>query len=307
MVDLSIIIVSYNTREFLRNCLKSILSSINGKLGYEVIVVDNASTDGTIQEIKNFLRSRISLRETNLKFVQNKKNIGFSKANNIGINSAKGRHILFLNPDTIVYPNTLETMVDFMDKHKDVGCATCLVKLPNGKIDDASHRGFPTPWNAFCYFSGLSTLFPKSKWFSGYGLTFMDLSTIHEIDAACGAFMLVRRIAGEKVGWWDEDYFFYGEDIDFCYELKQKKWKVYYVPTVSILHYKGVSGGIKKVSKDITTADIKTKILATRARFEAMKIFYKKHYLKKYPLIITLLARLGINIKLWFTEKLDFY
>jgi len=295
IVDLSIIIVSYNTREFLKNCLSSILSSIDGKLSYEIIVVDNASSDGSPSEISN-LKSQIS----NLRTIQNQKNIGFSRANNIGIKQAKGRYLLFLNPDTIVYPNTLQTMVDFMDQHKDAGAATCKVVMPNGEIDDASHRGFPTPWNAFCYFSGLSKLFPKSKLFSGYTLTFMDLSITHEIDSAAGSFMLVRREAGKSVGWWDEDYFFYGEDLDFCYNLKSEGWKIYYAPTVSILHYKGVSGGIKKVSKEITTADDKTRRLATHARFEAMKIFYKKHYLKKYPSLITWLVTLGINTKLWF-------
>lgn len=210
---------------------------------------------------------------------------------------------MFLNPDTIVYPNTLGAMIDFMDTHDDAGVATCKVVLPNGELDESCHRGFPTPWNAFSYFSGISKLFPKSKLFSGYTLTFIDLSITHEIDSAAGSFMLVRREAGESVGWWDVDYFFYGEDIDFCYELKAKGWKVYYVPTVSVLHYKGVSGGIKIVSKEITTADDKTRRLATRARFEAMKIFYKKHYLKKYPSLITWLVLSGINIKLWSASK----
>ena len=291
-MDLSIIIVSYNTKEFLRNCLTSILSSINGKLGCEVIVVDNASSDGSASEILN-MKNKIS----NMRAILNKKNVGFSKANNIGIKQAKGRYLLFLNPDTIVYPNILETMVDFMDKHKDAGAATCKVVMPNGELDESCHRGFPTPWNAFSYFSGISKLFPYSKLLSDYNLSWMDLSKTHEIDALCGAFMLVRRKAGEQVGWWDEDYFFYGEDIDFCYMLKSKGWKIYYVPTVSILHYKGVSGGIKKISREITTADSATKKKATRARFEAMKIFYEKHYLKKYPSIITRLVMQGINIK----------
>lgn len=319
-IDLSIIIVSYNTKEFLKKCLASILDSIDGKLNYDVIVVDNDSSDDTKDMIgKEFLSRHFGnqakpkhpesptfqrdsgqarmTEELGVIYIQNEKNLGFSKANNIGVKQAKGRYVLFLNPDTIVYPNTLETMVDFMDKNKDAGAATCKVVLPNGEIDDASHRGFPTPWNAFCYFSGLSKLFPKSKLVSGYTLTFLDLSTMHEIDSAAGSFMLVRREAGKGVGWWDEDYFFYGEDLDFCYKLKEKKWKIYYVPTTSILHYKGVSGGIKSVSKKITTADNKTKKLATQARFNAMRIFYKKHYQEKYPRFITWFIYGVINIK----------
>ena len=109
--------------------------------------------------------------------------------------------------------------------------------------------------------------------------------------------MLVRKNAGEEIKWWDEDYFFYGEDIDFCYMLKQKGWKVYYVPTVSITHYKGVSGGIKSVSKEITTASIETKKRATKWRFEAMRIFYKKHYQQKYPWIVNFLVNIGIYVR----------
>ena len=125
----------------------------------------------------------------------------------------------------------------------------------------------------------------------------MDLEKTHEIDALAGAFMLVRRPAGEEVKWWDEDYFFYGEDLDFCFMLKQKGWKIYYVPGVFIKHFKGVSGGIKSVSKDITTASEETKIRATKSRFNAMRIFYKKHYKSEYPGIINFLVNVGISIR----------
>ena len=154
---------------------------------------------------------------------------------------------------------TIEKMIEFMDENENAGASTCKIIMPNGEIDDASHRGFPTPWNAFCHFSGLAGIFPKSKLFSGYNLGWKDFSKAHEIDALAGAFMLVRISAGEEAGWWDEDYFFYGEDIDFCYKLKQRGWKIYYLPEVSIRHFKGVSSGIKGVSKKITTASKETK------------------------------------------------
>jgi hypothetical protein len=229
--------------------------------------------------------------------IKNKQNLGFSKANNIGVKKTSGKYVLFLNSDTIVYENTLKYMVDFMDKHENAGAATCKLIMPNGEIDDASHRGFPTPWNAFSHFSGLSKIFSKTKTFGGYNLTYLDFEKVHEIDVLAGAFMLVRRSAGEKVGWWDEDYFFYGEDIDFCFMLKQNDWKIYYVPEVSILHYKGVSGGLKKISEHISTADKTTKAKSTRERFNAMRIFYKKHYEKEYPFPITYLVYLGISLK----------
>lgn len=290
MVDLSIIIVNYNTKEFLKRCLNSILSSIDGKISYEIIVVDNNSSDQSTEMVKKEFPQ--------IKLIANKDNAGFSKANNQGIKiSEKNRYVLFLNPDTIMQNQTIEQMLKFMDSNKIAGAATCKLIMLNGEIDDASRRGFPTPWNAFCHFSGLAGLFTKSKLFSGYNLGWMNLSETHEIDALAGAFMLVRRIAGEQVGWWDEDYFFYGEDIDFCYMLKQKGWKIYYVPTVFATHYKGVSGGIKSVSQELTTASEQTKKRATRWRFNAMRIFYNKHYKQKYPWIVNQLVNAGISIK----------
>lgn len=289
MLDLSIVIVNYNAKEFLRNCIASILKNVKS-ISYEVIIVDNNSSDESSEMVKKEF--------SHVKLIPNKINMGFSKANNQGIKISKeSKYILFLNPDTIVHEKTLEEMVNFMDTHKDVGASTCKLVMPNGKIDDASHRGFPTPWNAFCHFSGLTRIFPKSRIFAGYNLGWMDLETPHEIDALAGAFMLVRRTAGEQVKWWDEDYFFYGEDLDFCFMLKQGGWKIYYVPTVSIMHYKGVSGGLKAISKKITTASAETKKRATHWRFEAMRIFYRKHYQQKYPWIINFLTNIGISIR----------
>lgn len=291
MIDLSIIIVSYNTEDFIVKCADSIAKTAKD-LSYEIIVVDNASKDNTQRQLLE-LKSKIP----NLIVVQNNQNLGFSKANNIGVKKANGKYILFLNPDTIVNEHTLRGMIDFMDKNPNAGAATCKVLLESGKIDDASHRGFPTPWNSFSHFSGLSKILGKTRVFGGYNLGYLDFNKTHEIDALAGAFMIVRGKAGEDAKWWDEDYFFYGEDIDFCYQLKQKNWKIYYVSEFSILHYKGVSGGIKKHSKHLTTADYKTRKKATEARFNAMKIFYKKHYEQKYPWIVTRLVYFGISLK----------
>lgn len=292
-LDLSIVILSYNTKELLRECLRSIVDSEHTTINKQLMVVDNASVDGSADMVKSEFK--------NVTLIANKKNVGFSKANNIAIKKTKGKYLLFLNADTVVYPKTLETMVKFMVKNSDVGAATCRVELPNGRLDDSCHRGFPTPWQAFCHFSGLSRIFPKWQIFAGYNLTYLDQNTIHEIDSCSGAFMIVKRQAGEEVSWWDEDFFWYGDDLDFCFRLKERGWKVYFVPTVKILHYKGVSGGIKKISKHLTTATREIRIRATNARFEAMKIFYKKHYIKKYPKFVTSLVFLGIKIKHWLT------
>lgn len=288
MIDLSIVIVSFNTKELLRECLESIYKNTKD-LSFEIVVVDNNSKDGSSEMVSKEFKDVV--------LIENKENLGFSKANNVGVKKTSGTYVLFLNSDTLVYKETLKTMVEFMDKEKNAGAATCKLTLPTGQIDDASHRGFPTPWNSFSHFSGLSKVFPKSKLFGGYNLTYLDLNKTHEIDALAGAFMLVRRRAGEEVNWWDEDYFFYGEDLDFCYMLKKKGWKIYFVPEVSIFHYKGVSGGIKKISKDVSTADETTKNRATTERFKAMRIFYKKHYENEYPFIVNKLVYLGIFLK----------
>jgi len=289
MKDLSIVIISYNTKDLTGECVESIKKNVSAKISHEIIIVDNDSKDGSVDFLKN--------KFPDILVIASKENLGFAKANNVGIKRSVGRYLLCLNSDTVVYPGVLEYMLNFMDENKKVGASTCKLETPNGQIDDASHRGFPTPWNALTHFSGLSRIFPHSKLFSGYWQGWKDLSKIHEIVVLAGAFMLIRREAGDEAGWWDEDYFFYGEDVDFCYQLRQKGWKIYYVPTVKILHYKGVSGGIKKVSQNITTATKETKKRVTKSRFNAMRIFYRKNYVKKYPKILTWLVMQGISVR----------
>lgn len=290
---LSIIIVSYNTRDFLKACLLSLRETIKDT-SFEIIVVDNDSSDNSTDMIKKDFPGVTLIENTNE---------GFAKANNRGIKKAKGEYLLFLNPDTVVYERTIDGMLSFVKKHPDTGAATCKLVMKNGQIDYASHRGFPNPWNAFCYFSGMAELFPKVKFLSGYTGGWQDFSKTHEVEAISGAFMLMPRLAGDGVGWWDEDYFFNGEDLDFCYRLREKGWKIYYVPEFSILHYNGVSGGTKKTSSQISTATKETKQRIQKARFDAMKIFYKKHYMHKYPRFITSLVFMGIDMKQKMTMK----
>lgn len=290
--DLSIIIVNFNTVEFLVNCLASIHAS-DWKGSKEVLVVDNASSDGNIDSVKK------SFPE--VKLIINNSNRGFSKANNQAIKEARGKYILLLNPDTILDRNSISGMLDFMDKNPTVSLSTCRVELPNGKLDDACHRGFPTPWNAFCHFSGISALFPKSGLLNGYHLGYCNMDKAHEIDSCTGAFMLIRKSAGDRVGWLDEDYFWYGEDLDFCYRIKQADLRIYYNPEVKIKHYKGVASGIIKNSQKVSTADDKTRLTATRARFNVMRIFYKKHYGSKYPGWMKNFMLLSIRMKEYLT------
>lgn len=285
---ISIIIVHFNTPDFLRQCLRSLEESTLQKEMYEVFVVDNASAE----DVGTWLKKEFPF----VRLIQNRKNAGFSRANNQATSLSRGRYVLLLNPDTVIDSQTVPAMITYMDAHPKTGAATCRLELPDGKLDDASHRGFPTPWNALCFFSGLARLFPHSQLFNGYHLGYRNLDTIHEIDSACGAFLLVRRTAGEAIHWLDEEYFWYGEDLDFCYRLKQKNWKIMFIPDVQTLHYKGISSGIKKHSQYVTSADTKTRRMATKARFDAMRIFYRKHYMDRYPRWLTGLVLLGIKL-----------
>jgi len=301
--DLSIVILNYNSGDFLKKCLESIGKAKKNEFEYEVIVVDNVSTDNSLKEIQNSkskIQNKFKIQNIKLTLMKNKTNLGFAAGNNVGVRKAKGRYVLFLNPDTIVMPNTFREMIKFMDNNPCAGAATCRVELPSGKLDEACRRGFPTPWNAFCHFSGLERLFPKSRIFAGYTLGWKPLNKIHEINSGSGAFLMVRRKVGDKIDWWDEDYFWYGEDLDFCYRIKKAGWKIYYVPKVKIIHYKGVSSGIRKESQKITKAKKETKIKAIKASTQAMRIFYKKHYLDKYPRFLTWLVLKGID----FLEKI---
>ena len=294
-MDLSIIIVNFNTKDLLKNCLNSIFKSLEkSKLSFEVIVVDNGSEENIQYLISNIKTTHQNIK---IKLIENKKNLGFAKASNQGIKIAKGKYILLLNPDTIIPKETLSFMISFMEKNKKTGIATCRVELPSGELDDACHRGFPTPWNALCHFSGLGKFFPKSKFFNGYHLGYQNMDKIHEIDACVGAFLLVRRQAGEEVNWLDEDFFWYGEDLDFCFRVKKSGWKIMFVPSVKITHYKGAASGIKENSFSISKASKKTQVLATKARFDVMKIFYNKHYKKKYSKFIQWLVLTAVEIK----------
>lgn len=285
-VDLSIIILTYNTKDITKDAVTSIEENYLTEVSsgrYEVIVTDNQSTDGTLNYFQDF-KKKTKIKTFHI--IDNGGNLGFSKGNNMGVKYAKGKYVLFLNPDTIVYKDTLNYMIDFMNANSSVGSASCKLINKDGQIDFNCHRGFPTPWNAFCYFSGLQRLFPKSKIFAGYTQGWKNMDTTHEVDAIEGAFMIMPKNIGEKVGWWDEDYFFYGEDLQFCYNIKKLGYKIYYVGEKSIMHIGGASSGIKKKAAGITTANIETKKRLQKERFNAMRIFYRKNYKNKYPFVL---------------------
>lgn len=284
--DLSIVILSYNTKDLLRQCLIS-LGKVRKEVNFVVIVPDNGSTDGSPEMVeKEFPWVK--------KVIRNGENLGFAAGNNVALKTVDTEYVLLLNPDTIVYKNTLKVVLRYLQKHKKVGAATCRVELPSGEIDYSCHRGFPTPWNAFCYFSGLSKLFPSYKLFSGYTATYMDLNKIHEIDSLTGAFAMIRTNVGKKIGWFDEDYFWNGEDIDFCFRLKKIGWKIIFIPDVNITHFKGSASGLHKTAASKPTKSVVQK--AVLSSTQVMRLFYQKHLSQNYPFFVNWIVYFGINL-----------
>lgn len=290
MIDFTVVILSYNTKELTKDCLNFLSSNLKSTptLSYEIIVVDNGSTDGSARVLEN-----LKLQIPNLKIILNKKNVGFPKGNNQTLKIAKGRYVLFLNSDVIVDNVDFKKLTLFLDKNRNIGVLTVKVNLTNGKIDPASHRGFPTIWNSFCYFSGLERLFkniPKMNIIFGkYHLVYLNQQTIHEIDSPTGAFYLTRKELLTQLKGFDEDYFMYGEDIDLSFRIKALGYKVIYYPLYQVTHLKYASG----IEKNNRTVQSKTK----QYFYEAMKIFYRKHYSQIHPDFVNKIIYLAIDLK----------
>ncbi len=281
MPKLSIIILSYNTAEITKKCLLSLFKSLNNDkaLEYEVIVVDNGSTDKSVEMLK-------SGKVGKLKLIENKENIGYPKGNNQALKSAQGKYILFLNSDVIIDKLRFGRLLNYFDSRPEVGVLTVRVNLSTGSIDPASHRGFPTLWNSFCYFFKLEKL---GKIFGGYHLSYLDLSAIHEIDSPSGAFYLVRKEILDKVGGFDERFFMYGEDLDLSFRIKELGYKIIYYPLFRVTHLKYASG--------LKNGDGETKTTVKKHFYNAMKIFYEKHYSAVYPSLLNKLIYMLIDLK----------
>lgn len=282
-IDISIVIVNYNVKDFLHKCLSSIQSS-SGKLNIETIVVDNDSKDGSVE----YLQPRFP----EVKFIALKENIGFGKANNLGFNESSGKYILILNPDTILEERTLSVMFEYMKQNPETGIAGCKVLNPDGTFQLACRRGFPTPWAAFSKLFGLQKLFPKSKLFARYNQTFLPTDKTYNIDAVIGAFMFCRKEVIDELKGFDPDFFMYGEDIDLCFRADKLGWKVSYVHETSIVHYKGESTKRSSVNE-------------VKHFYNAMEIFVQKHYSKSS--VFLLILKIGIYLRQFFAYFEKFY
>jgi GT2 family glycosyltransferase len=267
----SALIVSYNVRASLLDALGDLYAS-NG-VNVEAIVVDNASTDGSAAAVEAEFPQATVIRLD--------ENIGFGRANNAGLESCRGDLVLLLNPDVLVDKDCVRNLAEFLSGNKEAGAAGPRLVRPDGRPDLAARRAFPSPTSALYRFLGLSRLFPKSRRFNRYNLGHIPTDSAHEIDAGTAACLMVRRAAIDQVGFFDPDYFMYGEDLDLCFRIREGGWKIYYVPDAAAVHLKGSS----------------TRQAAGRMRYEfhrAMWVFHRKHYAGSTPAIGNGLVWVGI-------------
>ncbi|MCX6282732.1 MAG: glycosyltransferase [Bacteroidetes bacterium] len=278
-MKLSIIIVNYNVRYFLEQCLHSVQNACKS-LDAEVFVVDNSSVDGSVKMVREKFPEVI--------LIENKENLGFSSANNQAMRIANGEYFLLLNPDTLVEDDTLRKVVTFMDEHPDAGGLGVKMIDGKGKFLPESKRALPTPVVSFYKIFGLSSLFPRSRIFSQYHLGYLDKDKVHEIDVLAGAFMLLRKRVLDEIGLLDESFFMYGEDIDLSYRITQAGYKNYYYPGTRIIHYKGES--TKKSS-----------INYVFMFYNAMIIFARKHFSKENARSFSMMIHSAIYLRAFFS------
>jgi GT2 family glycosyltransferase len=280
MIDLSIVIVSYNVKLYLEQALRSIDKALDN-IRSEVFVVDNGSGDGSADLVrKKFPKVRL---------ICNQENVGFAKANNQVLKLARGNAVCLINPDTLVREDTFHSCLNYLKRHPDVGVVGCKILNPDGTLQLPCRRSFPTPWVALTKVIGLSSLFPKSRLFGRYNLTFLDPDETSEVEAISGSFMMVRKETIDQVGLLDERFFLYGEDLDWCYRIWQGKWKIVYFPETQIIHYKGRS------AEEAPFDNLKT-------FYHAMRLFVQKHFRKGWVFLPKWFLILGI----WLRGGLSF-
>jgi GT2 family glycosyltransferase len=304
MIDLSICITTLNARDYLHECLHSISEQSsylkwdgNGqsdsatgddtqpmpesRLEIELILVDNGSTDDSLTMMQDeFPAARL---------IQNSHNEGFARPINQALRTSQGQYLLVLNPDTIVLPGALNELVQYMVQNPKVGICGPKVLNRDGTLQKACRRGISRPWAAISYFTGLSALFPRSKFFGGYLLNYLDEDQIHEVDGISGSCMLIRRQVIQQIGYFDERYFAYQEDADFCFQAKQAGWKVVYLPSAQIIHFGGQGG---------------SRVQPYRSIYEwhhSYYLYYKKNLARDYFPLFNWLYYFMMGVKLAFT------
>jgi GT2 family glycosyltransferase len=274
-VDVSVVIVNWNTKELLQDCLSSVYEHA-GDIDYEIIVIDNASTDGSAEMVKNDFQQVI--------LIENSENRGFAAANNQGMAIAKGRYVLLLNSDTVVLDNAIAKTVSFADENPQAAVTGCRVLNPDRTLQRTCFM-FPSVLNMLLSSTYLYKLFPKNRFFGREQMTWWDRNDVRLVDVVTGCFMLVRREAIEQVGVMDEQFFMYCEETDWCYRFRDKGWKVMFAPAGQIIHFGGQSTAQKPVA------------MIVQLRLSILK-FMKKHYSRPAYLIARFLVALFFAVRL---------
>ena len=270
-MDLSIVIVNYQTFELTKNTIESVFKH-DYSFNLEIIVVDNASSDDSLAKLQNYFKDKV-------KFIASKENNGFAAGNNQALKIAQGKYILLLNSDTIVWENTLENIYHYMEEHSDVGACGCRVLLENGELDKACKRSFPNVKNSFFRLFHI----PTNSDDDNYNLDNLPDDEVYEIDCLTGACMFMRSEALNQVGFLDETFFMYGEDIDLCYRIKNGGWKIVYYGESIITHLKGASS---KKQKNKLIYEF----------YRAMYIYYKKHHADESSFLVNIVVYIGIAV-----------
>jgi GT2 family glycosyltransferase len=269
--DLSVCIVNWNTRADLEQAVASIFADTAG-LALEMVVVDNCSADGSAAMIRERFPSVI--------LIESGGNLGFARGYNLAAGRAAGRHLLMLNPDTVVQPGALRELVGFLDSHPDAGAAGPRLVNPDGSLQ-YSCRHFPRPMAALFRNTPLGRLLPANRFTREYMMTDWDHHAVREVDWLSGAALCIRRLAWEQVGGFDDGFFMYAEDIDWCLRAHQAGWRVCYVPQAVVMHRIGRSSDQRP--------------LAMVIQFHRSMIrFYRKHYARRWPFGLRWLPVAGI-------------
>lgn len=282
--SLTIVILSYNSQFWLKKTLQTLKKFYLSKSKHEVkvVVVDNASTDDSASMVKQQFRwaTLMALDE----------NKGYAAGNNVALKTVTTKYAMLLNSDVeFTEDSKLDELLAYLEEHKDVGIITPRIEYTTGEPDLASHRGEPTLWASFTFFSGLEKLFPTSKWLAQYHQLYKGFKTVHEIDACSGAAMIVRTAAMKKVGLLDERFFMYAEDLDWCKRFREEGFKIIYYPLVTVIHHKYKSG-LLSTSRQIVTK--------TKGHFyDTMLQYYDKHYAQKYPKWVRSVVKVILEIK----------
>jgi GT2 family glycosyltransferase len=275
-VDLSVCIVTYKARACLRDCLRSLYEHTH-TLDFEVIVVDNGSEDGVAEMLRE--------EYPEVRFIQNDRNTGYTLPMNQSLRAGSGRYLLQLNPDTLIRPAALDRLVQFLEENSTVGICGPKVLNKDGTLQKACRRGEPRPLAVISYFTGLARMFPQSKRFGEYLMTYMDEDETHPVASLSGSCMLIRREVVDQIGYLDERFFAYQEDADYCYRARQAGWGVYYLPTAQIIHFGGQGGSRVQPYRSIVEWH--------KSYFR----YYRKHLAKDYFILFNGFYYIAMGVK----------